>query len=75
MNRLTREEHITWCKERALEYIDIGDSQQAFASIMSDLNKHPETANHPGIMLGANLLISGNLSNLDKMREFIVGFN
>jgi len=39
----TRQEHLEWCKKRALEYIDINDLQQAFASMVSDLNKHPET--------------------------------
>jgi hypothetical protein len=70
----TREEHLAWCKERALEYCDIGDVQQAFASMGSDLGKHPETANHAGIRLGMMMLMSGRLGSPEEMRKFIEGF-
>ena len=33
----TRAEHMEWCKLRARQYLDAGDGQQAFASMMSDL--------------------------------------
>ena len=72
---ITREEHMAWCKQRALEYLKAGDDSQAFASMMSDLGKHPETAGHIGIELGTTLLISGNLSKPGQMREFLEGFN
>ena len=39
----TREEHLQWCKDRALEYLNRGDIKNAVTSMMSDLNKHPET--------------------------------
>lgn len=39
----TREEHLAWCKKRALEYLDHGDIQGAFSSFASDMGKHPET--------------------------------
>ena len=42
----TRDEHLAWCKQRALEYADRGDTTNAVASMMSDLGKHPETENH-----------------------------
>lgn len=35
----TREEHLNWCKARALEILDSGDVQGAFASMTSDLGK------------------------------------
>lgn len=44
---MTRAEHLTWCKQQALEYVDRGDVQGAFASMTSDLNKHPGRGN-PG---------------------------
>ena len=75
MNILTREEHITWCKERALEYVDAGDVHNAWVSLVSDLNKHPETEGHQGIELGLMMLASGNLSTPSEMQKFIVGFN
>jgi len=71
----TRQEHLEWCKKRALEYVDSGDLADAYASMASDLNKHPETENHAAIQLGMMLLMGGHLSTIDKMRKFIEGFN
>lgn len=72
---MTREEHLAWCKRRALQYIEHGDVDQAFTSMASDLSKHPELSNHPGIELGAALFFNGHLGTADKMRRFIEGFN
>jgi len=41
----SREEHLQWCKDRALEYWRAGDLVSATASMASDLDKHPETKN------------------------------
>lgn len=71
----SREEHLRWCKQRALEYVDRGDLQEAYASMCSDLNKHPDTQNHLAIPLGLGLLMIGDLSTPQKMRDFINGFN
>jgi len=40
---MTREEHLAWCKKRALEYLDKGDANNAVASMESDMRKHPDT--------------------------------
>jgi hypothetical protein len=72
---MTRDEHLAWSKERALEYLNRGDLTNAFASMTSDLGKHPELANHSGLMMGAMLLVNGHLSNPEDMRRWIVGFN
>ena len=72
---MTRAEHMAWCKERALQYCDNGNPQEAFASMMSDIRKHPETENHAGIQLGMMLMMSGKLSSNDEVRKFIEGFN
>lgn len=71
----TREEHLEWCKKRALAYCDQGDTTNAFASMASDLDKHPETAKHAAIQLGMMMLMAGHLNSVPKMREFILGFN
>lgn len=71
----TRAEHLQWCKDRALEYVRTGDLMTAFASMMSDLGKHSETANHLGIELGTNLFINGHLNTADEMRSHIEGYN
>jgi len=71
----TREEHLAWCKQRALEYIDAGEIEQAYTSMASDLGKHPETANHSGIELGMMMLMGGHLRSAEDMRKFILDFN
>lgn len=71
----TRPEHLKWCKQRALEYVDAGDLQQAFASFQSDMTKHPETNGHMALQMGTILLLGGQLSSERQMREWITGFN
>lgn len=72
---MNREEHMQWCKKRALEYVDAGDLTNAYGSMASDMGKHEETKNHVEIMLGMQLMVTGNLNTSNKMREFIEGFN
>jgi len=43
---MNRQGHLEWCKKRAIEYVDNGDLNNAFASFQSDMGKHNETANH-----------------------------
>jgi hypothetical protein len=71
----SRGEHLSWCKERALEIVEKGDITGAYASMASDLNKHPETRNHPAIELGMMLMMTNNLNSKAKMKTFIEGFN
>jgi len=52
----TRQEHLMFCKKRALECVEAGDLSEAFASMASDLSKHPETEGHSGISLGMAFL-------------------
>lgn len=56
---MTRQQHLEWAKERALEYIRMGDLRNAFMSMQSDLNKHPELQDHAAIELGAQLFFGG----------------
>ena len=71
----TRSEHLARCKQRALRYVDEGDVTEAFNSMGSDLQKHPETANHSGVMIGIMMLMACELKKPDEMRRFIEGFN
>ncbi len=71
----TRFEHMVWCKKRALEYVEHNDLNQALTSMISDLGKHPETANHFAIELGMMMLMAGHLGTQEEMRDFIDGFN
>ncbi len=72
---MTRAEHLGWAKQRALAYVDDGDITNALASLLSDLGKHPETAEHAGIALTGGLLLGGQLGTPAKVREHIEGFN
>ena len=71
---MTRDEHLDWCKRRALAYVDAGDLRQAFASIISDLSKHPETKDHRMAEIGMSMLLAGHLESREQMRNFITGF-
>lgn len=72
---MNREEHLAWCKERALKYVDHQDYKNAIASMCSDLRKHPETENHSGAQIGLLLAISGHLNTEHQVRNWIVGFH
>lgn len=71
----TRAEHLNWCKERALQYVDSGELQNAYASMASDMGKHAETKDHAAVGLGVMLMMTGDLETPEKMRKFINGFN
>jgi hypothetical protein len=75
MKTTTRSEHLAWCKQRALALVDAGDLKQALTSMYSDLDKHPETAGHAGILLGGLLMLGGHLRTTHHVRDFINGFN
>lgn len=72
---MNRQEHLDWCKKRAMEYVEMGDTTQAFASFMSDMGKHEETANHLALEMGTMLLFGGHLSTEREMGQWIKGFN
>ena len=72
---MDRSEHLEWCKKRALEFIEAGDLQQAYASMASDMRKHPETANNPAIDMGFQMIFGGLLSTAPEMEKYINGFN
>lgn len=71
----TRTEHIAWCKEQALKELAFSGPTNAWAAMASDLRKHPDTADHPAIMLGMQLILIGDLDTPEKMKRFIEGFN
>lgn len=73
--QINRSEHLQWCKTRALEYVRLGNLQNAWSSMVSDLRKHPDTASHPAIALGFQLLMIGDLNTVEKMQRFLEGFN
>jgi hypothetical protein len=71
---MTREEHLAWCKGRALEYLDAGDLENAVASMGSDLTKHPETetkSNDFLVLIGMRHVLDGDRA---AVRRWIEGF-
>lgn len=72
---MTREEHLAWAKQRALECVDRGDLANAVASMASDLNKHEAFQGHAYQTLAA-LGISYVMSNdTAGVRHWMEGFN
>ena len=69
---LTRDEHLAWCKRRALEYVGAGDLTHAVASMASDLKTHPDTDN-PAlsglVMLGMMYVTDGDKTAVQRWIE------
>lgn len=72
---MNRQEHLAWCKQRALEYCDNNEPTQAWASMVSDLNEHDETRGHIAIDLGMSMLLAGIMNGNEEVIKFINGFN
>lgn len=70
---MTRQEHLNWCKTRALEYVDQGDNKNAMVSMLGDLGKHPDTEN--AASLAIMLMLTVDSSDKNAVRSFITGFN
>lgn len=69
---MTREEHLAWCKQRALEYVNAGDLPNAVASMASDMNKDARTAVHV-CLVGVGMMEAAK-SNTEGVRRWIEGF-
>jgi hypothetical protein len=68
---ITRSEYLEWCKRRAREYLDDGETTHAIASFMSDLRKNEETAdtlNDPTLNKRA---LDAAIAGVDACRRFI----
>lgn len=69
---MTRAEHVRWCKQRAKEYLP-GDPKEALTSMMSDLEKHPDTAGLAS-SLGMLFLFEMQKNSAVSAQKFIDGF-
>jgi len=73
---MTREEHLKWCKQRAIEEMDYsGLPSQAIISMMSDFRKHPEFNSDSLQQLCLFQLISKPNMTRQEAINFINGFN
>jgi hypothetical protein len=71
----TREEHLAWCKQRALEYCDAGKPEEGVTSMLSDIRKHPETASVLLTNMGIQFMMLGMFKDIREARRFIEGFH
>lgn len=72
---MTRVEHLEWCKARALKYLNHGDIPNAVTSMMSDMQKHPETKLSPASPLNMLGMMAIRDHDAPAARRFIEGFN
>ena len=70
---MTRAEHMAWAKQRALEYAKRGDGTGCIASMISDLGKHPETAN--SVMIAGMTTMAVDLNDPAALKRWVEGFN
>jgi hypothetical protein len=67
---MTREEHLRWAKERALEYVQDGELADAVASMSSNLDKHPELGANPAlVMIGMMAVIQHDAAAVRRWIE------
>jgi len=74
---MSREDHIAWCKERAIAEARFYPDKpwQGIISMMSDLRKHPETNNETLVSLCAMQMMMKPKMSLQEVINFINGFN
>jgi hypothetical protein len=66
---------LAWCKQRAHEYLDRGEVANAVTSMLSDMNKHPETKLKEGSPLATLGLLACMSGDEREAARFIDGFN
>lgn len=71
---MTRQEHLKWAKDRALEYVAQDDVAAAWASFSSDMCKHEELRSHPALRLVSQMVFGGRVTTADQIRREIDGF-
>ena len=70
---VTRAQHLRWVKDRANDYLEAGQPQQAWQRVISDLCKHSSTRGHAAIVLGMMLAMSQRMETTHQVREFVDG--
>ncbi len=71
---MEHEEHLAWCKNRALEYANNNDLSNAIASMVSDLRKH-ESTNKPAYQMMSMIGMSEISKGKQAVIDWINGFN
>lgn len=68
---MTRADHLSWAKQRALAYIDAGELPSAVASMVSDCHKHPEILIPKSVYAAGLVLVA---QGADGVRSWIESF-
>ena len=72
----TRDEHLQWCKDRAMEYVKRGELLEGVTSMMSDMDQHPETKLPPVLsQLGLLAAVDAQKGDRRAVERYILGFN
>ena len=74
----TREEHLQFCKDRAMEYVRRGQLVDAVTSMASDLTKHDETRSDPAGAMGMLFMMAAmqaQQGDSEAVKRYILGFN
>jgi hypothetical protein len=73
---ISKQEHMQWCKDRALAYYDRGEKDSAIASFLSDVGTHPGTEHitNNGSMFMAKLCLQDGLGSRDQFAKAMKGF-
>ena len=75
MSDITRTEHLRWCKERAIAYLDAGDLQNAVTSMGSDMRRHPKTDSPLLAFLFMAGMADAQRGDSAAVRKWVEGFN
>jgi hypothetical protein len=70
---MTWEEHLAWCKSRALAHVDRGDLEEAVLSMATDIQTHPENSIHQAT-LEALVTAATFEWHRDGVRRWVEGF-
>lgn len=69
---MTRDEHVAWAKQRAREYVELGDLAGAVTSMISDMGKREDTKPPAALgMIGLMAVREGRAA----VTRWIEGFN
>ena len=71
---MSRDEYLQRAKDRALRYLEAGNTVEAVTSLLSELSQHPELNKHAGHYIGDQLLGSPMINNTEFVRRYIVGY-
>lgn len=78
---MNRDEYLAWAKQRAIEYVEIGELPNAVASMVSDLSQAPKNFEfgsdytiHTLGAVGIAILVQESANKSAEIRKWVEGF-